>query len=92
MEHRIDVQREKGKVTIIYQGKVVYARPRSFDGLDEQRESEADLHVVAQWLLNRGHADKRDLVTFYDEQSLHGVYFGFPYHAVVGRLAASRRQ
>jgi hypothetical protein len=90
MEHVIDVIREKGlKVTVSYRnrGEVAWTRTRPYEWPDEHEETEADLHNIAQWLLNRGYADERDLVTIFDEQAVQGNWHGMPFSGVVGVLA-----
>jgi hypothetical protein len=94
MEHIIDVIREKGlKVTVTYRnrGEVAWTRTRPYEGPDEHEETEADLHIIAQWLLNRGYAVEKDLVTIFDEQAVHGNSHGMPFYGVVGTLARIRR-
>ena len=90
MEHMIDVIREPGlKVTVIYRnrGEVAWTRTRPYKWADEHEETEADQTKIAQWLLDKGYAAERDLVTIFDEQAVHGNWHGMPFEAVVGVLA-----
>jgi hypothetical protein len=90
MEHVIDVIRENGlKVTVSYRnrGEVAWTRTRPYKWSDEHEKTEADQTKIARWLLDKGYADKRDLMTIFDEQAVHGNWHGMPFSAVVGVLA-----
>jgi hypothetical protein len=46
---------------------------------------------IAQWLLDKGYATERDLVTIFDEQgAVHGDSHGMPFNAVVGTPCSAR--
>jgi hypothetical protein len=89
MEHVIAVLRESLSVTVIYRNRdeVAWTRTRPYEWADEHEETEADQTKIAQWLLDKGYATERDLVTIFAQQAVHGDSHGMPFNAVVGTLA-----
>jgi hypothetical protein len=92
-EHVIAVIREGLRITVIYRNRdeVAWTRTRPYEWADEHEETEADQTKIAQWLLEKGYAAERDLVTIFDDQAVHGDSHGMPFNAVVGTLARRRK-
>jgi len=91
MDHRIDIKRQAGMVTVIYQGQVAWSRGREWEGYEESRETQADLPIIAQWLLTRGHAVKSDTMTVYDDEAFYDIWVGVQIKVNVGRVADRER-
>jgi hypothetical protein len=87
MDHRVDIKRQGGMVTIIYGATLIYDRDRQKNSYDESEETSRDVPIVARWLLSNGHAVKADTMMIYDPEADTANWLVEPITLNVGRTA-----